>query len=194
MTGYRRPVFGTVGLAAVAVGLALLLAPDLATTGPVAGLVEAVDTVGSTGVLLATGVALVGYLVVGLRSPTPSDDSDSFDPPESGPDAAAIAGSGLDAAVETAVADGGESFQQVTERLRRVATAVYADRQECSTHEARDAIDRGEWCRDDLAAAVLADQRAVPFGAQVRLFVLPERERRRRITRTLAAIERLEEP
>lgn len=194
MMGYRQSVFGTVGLAAVALGLALLLAPNLATTGPVGGLVDVVDAVGPTGVLLATGVALVGYLAVGLRSPR-EQTADSFDLPASGPDAspAEIAGGELDEAVEAAIADGGESFRRVKATLRRTATAVYADSLECSSREARSAIDRGEWCRDDLAAAVLAAHRAVPFGAQVRLFVLPERERRRRITRVLAAIERLED-
>jgi hypothetical protein len=194
MMGYRRPVFGTVGLVAVTLGLGLILAPDLASGGPVAGLLDIVEGVGPTTVLLVTGGTLVGYLAVGLRSPRQSGTVDAFDSPDADPDAATLAGGELDETVEAAIDDGGESFQQVTATLRRTATAVYADRMECSRREARGALDRGEWCRDPLATAVLSEQRAVPFGAQVRLFVLPERERRRRIMRVLAAIERLEEP
>jgi len=192
---YRRSLFGTVGVTAVALGVGLLLAPGLATVGPISGLIDALDTLGTTRVLLVTGVGLVGYLVVGLRSPTDSEEASPFDSPAAGLDAstAEISGGEFDDVIQSAVTDGGESLLRVQSQLRQTATAVYADRMDCSTGAARAAIERGEWCRDPLAAAVLSEQRAVPFGAQVRLFVLPDRERRRRIERSLAAIERLEE-
>ena len=196
MMGYRRPLFGTVGVVAVVLGLALVLAPNAAAAGPVGALVAVVDTVGPTGVLLGTGVVLVGYLAVGLRSPSDTDESGPFEPVLTGSEAnpAEIAGGELDESIESAIADGGEPFQRVVATLRRTATAVYADRMECSPRAARDAVERGEWCHDEFAAAVISEQRTLPLSAQVRLFVLPERERRRRIERALAAIERLEEP
>ncbi len=194
MTQHRRFIFGTVGVATVTLGIALFLAPGLATVGPLAGVIEALDALGTTNLLLVTGVGLIGYLAVGLRSPTNPDDTSPFDSPATTPEASAteIAGGEFDELVQSAVADGGESLLRVESRLRQTAAAVYADRMDCSLREARAAIERGEWCADPLAAAVLSEQHAVPFGAQVRLFVLPNRERRRRIERSLAAIERLE--
>ncbi len=183
-----------IGIAAVTLGIALLLAPGLATVGPIAGVIEALDTLGTTNVLLVTGLGLIGYLAVGLRSPTDTDDTSPFNSPATTPEASAteIAGGEFDELVQSAVTDGGESLLQVKSRLGQTAATVYADRMDCPPREARAAIERGEWCADPLAAAVLSEQQTVSFGAQVRLFVLPNRERRRRIERSLAAIERLE--
>ena len=195
MIRYRRLLFGAVGIVAVGLGVGLILAPGLVAVGPINILSRALDTVGPANVLLVTGVGLVGYLAVGLRSPPATNEPSPFDSPAEAPEAhtSELAGGELEELFQSAIADGGESLEQARARLRRTATAVYADRMECSTEEARAAIERGEWCQDSLAAAVLSDRQSAPIGAQLRLFVLPDSERRRRIERSLAAIERLEE-
>ena len=193
---WHRPVFGGVGVAAILFGIGLLLVPAVSTVGPVAQTLQFVETVGTTRVLLVTGGGLIAYLLVGLRSPEASEPdlgADRF-APEPDPEQSGLAGDRLDQQIQTAIDDGGESFATVRESLRKTAVSVYADAVGCTERQAWLAIERGDWCSDSLVAAFLAgsDGPSPPFAAQVRLFVFSRRERRRRIERTVAVIERVQ--
>lgn len=193
---WHRPVFGGVGVAAILFGIGLLLAPAVSRVGPVARILQFVEGVGTTRVLLVTGGGLIAYLLVGLRSPDASEAELGVDrfAPETELEQSGLAGEQLDQQIQSAINDGGESFATVRESLRQTAVSVYADAVSCAERQAWPAIERGEWCSDSLVAAFLAgrDGPSPPFAAQVRLFVFPRRERRRRIERTVAVIERVQ--
>jgi hypothetical protein len=195
----QRQFFGGIGLAAIAFGIGLLLVPAVGSVGPVRQLLELVESVGTTRVLLLTGGGLIGYLLVGLRSPETGDSTGAAERFEAkgdteGSRSPEITGYRLDQQVQTAIDDGGEAFAAVREQLQQTAVAVYADAVDCPEQQARAAITRGTWCSESLAASFLAeaDGPSIPFGAQLRLFVFPRRERRRRIERTVAVIERVQ--
>lgn len=194
---WHRPLFTTVGFGLVVFGLALLAVPAVSTVGPVRWLLSGVEAVGTTRMLLVTGGGLVGYLLVGLRSSTSAPEAvDQFRPAaddESG-QREQIAGYELEQSVDAAVEEGGESFAAVREELRQAAAETYADVVGCSRARAWEMINHGRWCDDPLAAAFLADASgpSAPAETQLRLFVFPHHERRRRIDRTIAVIEWVE--
>jgi len=194
---WRRPVFGGIGLAAVLFGIGLLLVPAVGSLAPIRVALRYVEAAGTLRILLLTGGGVLGYLLVGLRSPDGTGAATAVDrfepaaPEQSGPQEG-VSGWQLDRQVRAAVTDGGEPFADVRERLRQTAASVYADAVGCSGERARRAVERGEWCSDPLVEAFLSESDGPSMGAQVRLFVFPRRERRRRIERTVAVIERVQ--
>ena len=200
---WRRVTFGAVGIIATLFGLALLFVPRIAT-GPATVLLDGVEVVGSERVLLAAGLGLIAYLTVGLRTPDGEAGVDTgthrFDErrepaPETGTTGSQpITASELDDGIDAAIEDGGEPLAVLRERLRTTAVSVYADVTGAPQSDARAAVEGGEWCRDEVAAAVLAgpDGPSHSLSATLRLLFLPRRERRRRIERTITAIEGLE--
>ena len=194
---WHRPVFGTVGLVAVLLGLGLLFVPAVSSVGPIQQLLGYVEAAGTTRTLLLTGGGLIGYLVVGLRSPDRSSEEPTIDrfetePVDERPEADGVTGAQFDQQVQTAIDDGGEAFASVREQLQRTATTVYADVVGCAEEQAWQAIEDGTWCSDQLVSAFLSDRHSLPAGAQLRLIVFPRRERRRRIERTVAVIEQVQ--
>lgn len=71
--------------------------------------------------------------------------------------------------------------------LRAIQTTVGL-----SETQARDALREGEWTDDPVAAAMLSTDIEQPLGERLRTLVAPGRAYRRRVERTVAAIERLE--
>ncbi|MXR52524.1 hypothetical protein GRX03_13015 [Halovenus sp. WSH3] len=194
---WHRSAFGVVGILSILFGIALLFVPAVGSLGAVQSLLERIETVGPTRTLLFTGAGLIGYLLIGLRSPAADREgtTDQFDrDPGDSDSVEGLAGHHLQRQVQTAIEDGSEDFVTVRERLQETAAAVYADLVGCTEQQARTAVSDGTWCNDPLVAAFLAgeDGPATPLGAQVRLFVFPRRERRRRIERTVAVIEEVE--
>lgn len=194
-----RGLFGVVGLAAATLGAGLLFAPNLVAIGPVEQLLGSIDRAGSDRVLLIAGGGVVAYLLIALRTPKSTHDEGS--PAERFDSSPVVTGdqvtaSGIDSDVGTAIETGGAELDIVREQLRTTAVTVYSDATGQQASVAREAVERGEWCRDSAAAAFLAgpDGPSPSLLANVRLFVLPERERRRRIERTISAIEGLEQP
>jgi hypothetical protein len=198
---WRRVAFGGIALLAMVFGLSLLFVPRI-TAGPVAGLVDAVETVGSERVLFAAGLGLIASLGVALRSPGTGADQATrrsggrIERDAGGPTTGhqRITASELDEGIEAAIDDGGEPMAVLRDRLRTTAASVYADVMGVPESEARAAVAGGEWCRDELAAAFLAspDGPGHSLSETLRLLVVPRRERRRRIERTITAIEELE--
>lgn len=200
-----RSLLGLLGAVLAGAGAVAVFLPESAlSVGPVRRAVESVGGVEPTAaVLLASGVTGL-YLAVVARSgggtPPPEDPADrrfataAESPPETvTADRRRLAGAGLDAAVDRASASGGPALNEVREALGRTATDAYAEYADLDRERAREAVRAGAWTRDPLAAAFLAGEGGPDPGiaARARLWLVPERERARRVERTVRAIESL---
>jgi hypothetical protein len=200
-----RSLLGLLGAVLAAAGAVAVFLPDtVRSVGPVRRAVEAVGGVEPTGaVLLASGVTGL-YLAVAARSGgetlSPGDPADrrfataAEAPPEAvTADRRRLAGADLDAVVDRASEVGGAALQEIHGTLARTATDVYAEYAGLDREQARKAVDTGAWTDDPVAAAFLAgeDGPEPGLGARVRLWLVPERERARRVERTVQAVERL---
>jgi hypothetical protein len=203
----RVALFGTIGAVATGFGLLILVAPDLVRgAGPIGSVLDAVVTVDQRLVMLVTGLIVGGSLVVTARSrQDPEGRSDStaemrFEtgkPPEAvTADRRTVAASHVDDALEGAIQQGGPRLQETRLHLSTAAAGAYAAATGSSSEVARAAVASGEWTRDPVAAMFLAtDGGPEPdVRSRLALWLVPRRERRRRIERTIAAIERLGEP
>jgi hypothetical protein len=205
----RDAVSGTAGVLLTAVSAAAVLLPGLVRrVGPVDAFLGAVSGVGPA-LLLTAAAAVAGlYLAVVARSPVDGStrpprsvverrfDRAAFYPPEEvTADRRQVTAAGLDADVETAVESGGEALSSLRDHLSRTARDVYADHAGADRGHAREAVAGGTWTDDRTAAAFLAGDRGPSPGlvARLRLWLAPETERRRRVDRTLTAIEGLAE-
>lgn len=202
-----RALLGLLGAAlALAGAVAVFLPESLLSVGPVRRAVEAAGGVEPTAaVLLASGVTGL-YLAIAARSggsersAPPADPADrrfaaaAETPPEAvTADRRRLAGADLDAVVDRASETGGATLQEARGTLARTATDAYAEYAGLDRERAREAVRAGTWTRDTVAAAFLAGESGpeAGLGARVRLWLVPERERARRIERTVRAIEHL---
>jgi hypothetical protein len=202
-----RSLLGLLGAAlALAGAVAVFLPGALLSVGPVRRAVEAAGGVEPTAaVLLASGVTGL-YLAVAARSggsgraASPEDPADrrfaaaAETPPEAvTADRRRLAGADLDAVVDRASATGGAALQEARGALARTAADAYAEYAGLDRERAREAVRAGTWTRDPVAAAFLAGEGGPEpgLGARVRLWLVPKRERARRVERTVRAIERL---
>lgn len=205
----RSVVFGVIGMFATGFGVALLVAPEvLLDIGPVEGLVTAVSETDPTTVGLAAGLVAGVYLGVTARSRPEPDTIPSVTSADSRFDMAAVrppeevttnpqrlVASSLDAEVDRAVENGGKPLRTLRSKLFQVATAVYVDATGVEMDSAQAAVAHGEWTQDPAAIAFLTGPEGPrpPLRMRVRRWLTPASERRRRIERTIAAIERLQE-
>lgn len=200
-----RRLLGAAGALATALGLGLLFVSDLFTVGPVETAIAAVDAAGAQRAFLFVGAGVIAYLAVALRTPRDrtavgSVADDRFErvvenPPETVDTSdRRLTAADIDDGIESAIEDGGERVVALRQRLRTTAASVYGDVTGTPEGTARAAIDRGQWCHDPVAAAFLAGPEgpSYPLGAKIRLLLIPGNERRRRIERTITAIEQLE--
>ncbi|MES3161903.1 MAG: hypothetical protein PPP55_10105 [Halorubrum sp.] len=79
--------------------------------------------------------------------------------------------------------------EELTEGAARVVTARHG----LSPAAAREAVRTGEWTDDPVAAGFLGEDTRLPVGEQLRSLVDPGSAYRRRVRRTVAAIERLDD-
>lgn len=190
-------VVWTFGVAALVVAAGVAVAPT-ATTGllpAVGSLTELLWGVDER-VLLAGVAAVTGLLALGLSRIGVSGDP-ATDPAMDGRRGQAVeavavspetlTGSGLDRTFDR-VRDT-DGLDGVTERLRATAVAVERTAAGVDRETARDRVARGAWTDDDLAAAVLGESVPVPVVARLRAWLDEEREARRRLRRTVAAVE-----
>jgi len=200
----RVAVLGGLGAAATALAGVFVLAPGVVRgIEPVAVAVDWLAGVDPTLVVLAGSVVVALYVLVSARTGgtagTSSGAADPFaaavdDPPEAvTTDRRRVTAERVDRAVDRAVGRGGRPLQDVRDHLERTAAAAYAERERVGAERARAAVGAGAWTDDETAAAFLADERGPQpgIGARLRLWLVPKRERRRRIERTTGAIERL---
>jgi len=191
----RTVVFGTVGLLATAVAVALVFAPMVAGESLVALLAAVAPTTALLAGSLVVGVCavLAGWLG-GLRG---GGSTTAFDVVVESPPEAVTATEGrlfaadIDAAIDDAVAGDDSAMDTVTERLTTAATTAYAIGAGVSQTEASQAVRAGTWTDDAVAAALLSPTKPQSLLARLRLWLDPESERRRRIRRTVDAIEQV---
>jgi len=204
---WRVAVFGTLGALATLGAAALVVAPDLLLSVPaVAGAVEGLSGTDPNAVMLAATLVVGVYVALAARSSasertlTPvSDAQRRFDRAVGNPPEAVTAGrrtltaADLDADVDAAVASGGDQLQAVRDLLADVAAGTYAETYHVTPEAGQAAIAAGTWTDDRVAAAFLggADGPEASLLSRIRLWLTPERERERRIERTVAALETL---
>lgn len=202
----RTALFGAAGVLATSVGAALLFVPDLFVVGAVEQSLSLVETIEATTVAVVAGFLVMGsLLVIGRSRPAsetgPSDASadprferaarsgEATAPPES------LTAASVDADAREAVESGGEALADVRSLLRETATNACAEREEITESDATMLVECGEWTDDPVAAVFLAgpEEPSPPLSSRLRLWLAPERERARRLDRTVAAIERVSE-
>ena len=185
--GWVETGLGVFGVLATLFGVGLVLAPGLVGSGPVGGAVETVTSAGTAELMLVLGgvVAVLAGAVPWRRSRA---DGDPFEgKPDRSMDSTHTDRLGTE--VGAAVREGGEAWERVRSELADLAVETYTDVENVSPAVAEEAVQRGGWTGDDLAAGVLAG--GVSRRARLRLWLTPERERRRRVERTVRAVERL---
>lgn len=199
-----RAAAGGLGVLATLLGALAVAAPAaVARTAPLSTLVNAAATVGPRDLFVAGSAALGLSLLraaVSSResrlvsgSPAASrrfaavvaDEPETATAPEG-----TLAASEVDEAIDRAVGGDERAGEQVGDRLRRLAVARLA-REERDRASADRAVAAGTWTDDRTAAAFLSgDDGPTPtLGSRLRLWLDPERERERRIRRTVAALD-----
>lgn len=204
----RRALLGGLGALATLTAVAVLVRPDLADALPgVAGLLESQD---GERLLLALGAVVGVYAVWAARaspSERPPTDAPSLrfaevgDPPES---VTAVdrtrTGEAFDARVGAACDGDDRALRAVRATLADAAVEALAHSDgalartdDRSPETARRAVETGAWTDDRIAAAFLAGETgpSFPLAARLRAWLDPEAERRRRVERTVAAVDRL---
>ena len=194
-----RTALAAGGAAAVFGSALLFLAPR--TVGGLAP-IEAVAR--STGLseggtrAFVFGLVGVGCLLWVVSAPrSAADDSGpetAFPPVEARPgDESPAVGDGFDRNLEASLAAAAEGLDgdEVRTDLRSLATDAVADVEGVSRQAARRRVADGEWTDDRAAAAYLAGEGAPSLGRRLRSRVRPGATRRRRVERTVRAIETL---
>lgn len=184
-------VLAAFGVASVVLAVAFVLGiAPAAVLGPIVGL----DATLATGVL---GAGLVGYA---LRRRRLNDAAPGLTRLRYAGEAEEPAdpGEGIDAALSDIEAGTSEVAvqehrQTVRSRLQRTAVRAYEHRYSVPRDDAVDAIARGAWTDDVVAAAFLGDERAPPLPIRERLWAWlhPRRAYRRRTDRAAAAVHDL---
>lgn len=198
----RLAVGGAVGTLATVVAALALFAPDVLTAVPaLPALVEWAETVDAGAALLVAGllVALAAIVAarIGVQGTSDGVATDAFDgltgtPPEAATAShRTVTGAGLDGAIDSAVDGDDDALGTVRTRLATLAAAAHARTAGDDRDAADAAVRTGDWTEDPVAAAFLAEDGAArqSIAARLRLWLAPERERRRRVDRTLAAID-----
>lgn len=199
-----RTLAAIVGLAATLLAAAVALAPALASApGPLGGLAADPAEPSARLRLVATSGALALGLLWIARGGSAADEElqapDAFDaathpPPEpASADGARLVGADLEARWARATAGDERALAAVRDRLRRTAVQAVARSRGQEREAAAAAIATGDWTDDRTAAAFLAERGGPGHGvrARLRLWLDPERERERRVRRTVAAVQSL---
>ena len=205
----RVAVFGTLGALATVVAAVFVLAPNLLLSIP--AVEQTVTQLSGTDptlvMLLATGI--VGLYVAlaartsggertltGVSSAEKRYDRALTDPPEAvTADRRALTAAALDSDIDRAVRHGGERLGTVRATLTDLVVETYADHNRVTTATARTAVAEGTWTDDAVAASFLGGEVGPDPSllSRIRLWLTPERERQRRLDRTLAALRALSE-
>ncbi len=200
----RVAVFGALGVLATLLGVGLILFPSLVEMGPFPIIEQwgAQRTVSQLLFLIGLGVLL--YLLFAARSGTSEERNTTPEqqfaqaqetPPELvTAEKRQLAAASLDDSFTRAIEAGGAQFKHARNLLYQTAVVAYAETKGMSTDTASDHIDRGEWTTDTTAAAVLATNKGPqpPLFARLHLWLRPERERKRRLNRTIEAIAEIQ--
>lgn len=196
----RTRLLGGLGALLTAATAAVVFAPDLAAE-PVAEAAALLESRDPQRLLLALGAVVGLYAAWSARSgsatrPPADGPAATFegvgDPPETASAAdRARTGRAFDERVGDAVTGDLEALASVRATLAGTAEAVHARRADCSPAAAARAVETGAWTDDPTAAAFLAgeDGPGFPLLARLRKWLDPAAERRRRVKRTVAALD-----
>ena len=141
------------------------------------------------------GLVGVGCLLWVAATPEAgADDDPAFPPVEArNEDDASTVGGGFDrnlAASLSAAAEGLDG-DEVRPDLRALAADAVSAAEGCTRRKARQRVADGEWTDDRVAAAYLAGEGAPSLGRRLRSRLRPRKTKRRRVERTVRAIEAL---
>jgi hypothetical protein len=205
----RVAVFGTLGALATLVAGAFVVAPGVFVSVPaVRGAVERLSRLDPTLVMLGATLFVSLYVALAARSPTSERSFDatseanrrydraSTEPPEAvTADRRAVTATNLDSDIDEAIQRGGRRLQSVRRLLADLVAETYAGRHQTTVAEARETVATGAWTDDGVAAAFLGGENGPnpSLLSRIRLWLTPERERARRVDRTLRALDALAE-
>lgn len=202
----RLAVLGTLGALVTVVAAAFVVVPDTLLGVPaVAATVEGLAGLEPTTVMLAASAVAGLYVAVASRTgsgsatdASPADERFAAAAGDSPPEAVMAdrrrqTAAGLDATLAEGIEAGGDALTATRETLFATAVDTYAEARAVPREAAREAVERGTWTDSPEAARFLAGDRGPEPGllARIRLWLTPERERRRRVEATVAAIERV---
>ena len=190
MTDRRRRLGGAVGAAAVVLAAGLFFAPEaVGSVLPVSAVARSTALSAAAGRVLALGCVGVGCLLWIARA-SGDDDPGPALPPLSAPDAdEPVVGGDLDGDVEAAAA--GTDRDEARAELRSLAADALVHVDDCDRTTARRRVEAGEWTDDPVAATYLADGSPRSLRRHLAARLRPRRTIRRRVDRTVAAVEAL---
>ena len=186
MTRLRQAV-GAVGLFGSLLALALVVAPATASIRPVELVMGVLPTDRPN--LLVAGIGIVVGVAATALSRLGSGDGPGplvAVPPEPAQSSPSTTGRALENALRRRDADG-----EIRETLRATAVETLVQRSGVDRQSARAAVREGTWTDDRLAVALVGPAQ-FPLRSRLRAWLDPAGERRRRVERTVAAIERLQ--
>jgi hypothetical protein len=195
----RTRALGALGALLTLAAAAVLVRPGLADSlAAVAAIVESIDT---ERLLLGLGFAVGAYAAwaahAGSDEPSPRAGpaarfAGTVDPPEAVSAADRTrTGASLDARIEAVCAGDEEALAAVRATLAETAANAHARAADRAPGDAHRAVETGAWTHDPVAAAFLAGDDGPGFSllARLRAWLDPEAERRRRVERTVGAVD-----
>ncbi len=205
----RVAIFGTLGVLMTALAAGFAYTPELLLSiQPVASITEQLaDTDPKAAMLAATGIVGLYVALVSRASDSEqmltavSEAEQRYDrtkttPPEAvTADRRTLTAADLDAEIDNAIESGGEPLRRVRSVLADTVTKTYAEENRINLEKGRGAVEAGTWTDDAVAAAFLGGENAPDPSLlpRIRLWLAPERERSRRIKRTVAELSALTE-
>jgi hypothetical protein len=194
-----RAAAGAAGAAAVVWSAALFFAPDaVGAVLPVAAIAES-TTLSAGGTRALAFVAVGAGCLLWIAASTRGDGRNSqsgvdFPTLEAAdPGDGAAVGSGFDRNLRVTLeaAAEGDDRDDVRADLRSLAVEALVSVEGCAREAARERVADGEWTDDRVAAAYLAGEATEPLPRRLVARVRPRASKRRRVERTVAAVERL---
>lgn len=183
-----RSAVGMVGLLGALVALAFVVAPaSIQSIRPIALVTDALPTDDPSRLLLAGGFLVgVGATVLArvVSSGRQSSESELVaTPPEAAAGGRSTPGSAFDEQLDS---DGDHA--SIRETLRETAVETLVRQAGYEPAAAREAVKRGTWTDDPVAAALLGDPQQ-SLWSRLRGWLDPDTERVRRVRRTVEALE-----
>ncbi|QLD86347.1 hypothetical protein HWV23_11635 [Natronomonas halophila] len=182
------------GIAGILAGVLLVIAPGFAESlgvGAIASARSVSEASDRAFWLAALGVCCLLWVARTAGSKTETGDFGAVSRYPIDDGTVPTVGRGFDAAVEAAAdaAAEGDDHDDAKETLRSLAADVLVHAEGCSHEAAAERVRRGDWTDDPVAAAYLAQGREAPFRWRLRTWFRPRRTTKRRIGRTVRAIE-----
>jgi len=191
----RTTLAATGALTVLASGLLFLAPGAIGGLAPVEALARSTALSEDGARAFLFGLVGVGCLLWVVATPEAAADNDPAFPPVAVDDEsdASTVGGGFDrnlAASLSAAAEGLDG-DEVRPDLRALVADAVAAAEGCTRREARKRVADGEWTDDRVAAAYLAGEGAPSLARRLRSRLRPRKTRRRRVERTVRAIEAL---